>query len=95
MAAQKYHSVVQKRITECKNPACGKVNPAANKMRTNDSWRSTAWILQPFFFSKFCFGDPGILLRRHIFLQIQLIVMKGKNVFLKKVGLVGTKIGFG
>ena len=46
MAAHKYHSVVQKRIKEQKNPACGKANPAANKMRTNDRWRSTAWILQ-------------------------------------------------
>ena len=46
MATHKYHSVVQKRIKEYKNPACGKANPATNKMRTNDSWRSTAWILQ-------------------------------------------------
>ena len=56
MAAQKYHSVVQKRITGSKNPACGKVNPAANKMRTNDSWRSTAWGLQPFFSLNFVSG---------------------------------------
>ena len=38
------------------NPACGKVNPAANKMRTNDSWRSTAWSLQPFFSLNFVSG---------------------------------------
>ena len=40
MAAHKYHSVVQKLISEYKNPV-GKTNPAANKMRTNHSCRST------------------------------------------------------